>query len=111
MAQKQLIITIGREFGSGGRVIGKALAERFGIGFYDSEIHGDKMPAGALELTAAEYRTLLDGQSAGKQIIAVGGLPVLADHERPITVIASMTLQYSPMSVIRRWQTIFVIAG
>lgn len=41
MAQKQLIITIGREFGSGGRVIGKALAERFGIGFYDSEIIQD----------------------------------------------------------------------
>lgn len=41
MAQKQLIITIGREFGSGGRVIGKELADRFHIDFYDSEIIHD----------------------------------------------------------------------
>ena len=33
-----LIITIGREYGSGGRQIGKALAERLGISFYDKEI-------------------------------------------------------------------------
>ena len=33
-----LIITIGREYGSGGRQIGKALAQRLGISFYDKEI-------------------------------------------------------------------------
>ena len=33
-----LIITIGREYGSGGREIGKALAERLGISFYDKKI-------------------------------------------------------------------------
>ena len=38
MAEKQLIITIGREFGSGGHVIGEMLAEKLGIGFYDAEI-------------------------------------------------------------------------
>lgn len=39
MAEKQqLIITIGREYGSGGHVIGERLAGEFGIGFYDSEI-------------------------------------------------------------------------
>ncbi len=32
------IITISREFGSGGRTIGKALAEKLGIPCYDSEI-------------------------------------------------------------------------
>lgn len=32
------IITIGREYGSGGRFIGKLLAEKLGIGFYDSEL-------------------------------------------------------------------------
>lgn len=32
------IITIGREFGSGGRTIGKMLAEKLGIPCYDSEI-------------------------------------------------------------------------
>lgn len=33
-----LIITIGREYGSGGRQIGQALANRLGISFYDKEI-------------------------------------------------------------------------
>lgn len=38
MADKKFIITIGRERGSGGRMIGKKLAKRFGIGYYDREI-------------------------------------------------------------------------
>ena len=32
------IITISREFGSGGREIGKILAEQLGIPFYDKEL-------------------------------------------------------------------------
>ena len=32
------IITIGRQFGSGGRAIGEKLAERLGINFYDKEL-------------------------------------------------------------------------
>lgn len=32
------IITITRQFGSGGREIGKKLAEAYGIPFYDNEI-------------------------------------------------------------------------
>ena len=35
---KQLIITIGREYGSGGHAIGEMLAEKLGIGFYEAEI-------------------------------------------------------------------------
>ena len=38
MEKKQIIISIGREFGSGGRVIAKGLSERFGIPFYDKDI-------------------------------------------------------------------------
>ena len=33
-----IIITIGREFGSGGRIIGEKLAARLGISFYDKEL-------------------------------------------------------------------------
>ena len=36
--KKPLIITIGREYGSGGRQIGQALAERLGISLYDKEL-------------------------------------------------------------------------
>ena len=32
------IITIGREFGSGGRELGKRLADELGIAYYDREI-------------------------------------------------------------------------
>lgn len=32
------VITIGREYGSGGRFVGKLLAKKLGIGFYDSEL-------------------------------------------------------------------------
>ena len=35
---KTRIITIGRRFGSGGRLIGKAVAEKMGLPFYDKEI-------------------------------------------------------------------------
>lgn len=39
MKEKQnLVITIGRQYGSGGRIVGKALAEELGIHFYDEEI-------------------------------------------------------------------------
>ena len=32
------IITISREFGSGGRTIGRRVAERLGYAFYDSDV-------------------------------------------------------------------------
>ena len=35
---KKRIITISREFGSGGHSIGKIVAETLGIGFYDQEL-------------------------------------------------------------------------
>lgn len=35
---KKTVITISREYGSGGRIIGKKLAESLGISFYDGEL-------------------------------------------------------------------------
>lgn len=35
---KKLVITINREYGSGGRVIGRKLSEKLGIPYYDDEI-------------------------------------------------------------------------
>ncbi len=35
---KNTVITISRQFGSGGRLIGKKLAEKFGVPFYDREL-------------------------------------------------------------------------
>lgn len=38
MPDKKTVFTIGRQFGSGGRDIGKALAEKLAIPFYDGEL-------------------------------------------------------------------------
>ena len=35
---EKIVITIAREYGSGGRTIGKMLAEKMGIHFYDKEL-------------------------------------------------------------------------
>ena len=38
MDKSKLVITIERQYGSGGRIVGKKLAEELGIPFYDDEI-------------------------------------------------------------------------
>ncbi len=53
-------------------------------GFYDTAIHGDAMPADAVEISSELHATLLAGQSAGKRITAdVNGFPVLSDPPAP----------------------------
>ena len=38
IAMKDIIVTIGRQYGSGGRQVGKLLAQRMGVPFYDKEL-------------------------------------------------------------------------
>ncbi len=38
MGENRTIVTIGRQYGSGGREVGEKLAERLGFGFYDKNI-------------------------------------------------------------------------
>lgn len=38
MKQNKLVVTIGREFGSGGREIGQKIADKLGIEFYDKKL-------------------------------------------------------------------------
>lgn len=48
-------------------------------GFYDSEIHGNSIPADAVEITKEEHAELLNGQSNGFEIVAdENGRPILA---------------------------------
>ena len=42
---KKSIITISREYGSGGRMIGKMVAEKLGISYYDKEIMALILPS------------------------------------------------------------------
>lgn len=63
-------------------------------GFYDSEIHGNAIPADAVEISEDQHKGLLAGQASGMRIVAgVGGVPALADPPPPTTeqVIASYT--------------------
>lgn len=53
-------------------------------GFYDAAIHGDNIPADAVEITEAEHAALIEGQSLGKLIVAdESGRPVLVDPPPP----------------------------
>ena len=53
-------------------------------GFYDREIHGDNIPADAVEITVEEHQALLEGQSQGKVIVAdENGYPILQDPPPP----------------------------
>lgn len=53
-------------------------------GFYTREIHGDNIPADAVEITEAEHAALLEGQSQGKLIVAdESGRPILQDPPPP----------------------------
>lgn len=50
-------------------------------GFYSADIHGEGIPADAVEISGAEHAALLEGQAQGKCIVAdVSGRPVLAER-------------------------------
>lgn len=64
------VIVIGRQFGSGGRIIGKAVAARMGIGYYDKELLSEAAVrlgfspdifAAADEKRPSPFRSLLQG--------------------------------------------------
>jgi hypothetical protein len=56
-------------------------------GFYDEAIHGSNIPTDAVEITAAQHKVLLDGQSAGKPIkSAANGHPF--NEEPPARTLA-----------------------
>lgn len=53
-------------------------------GFYSREIHGDAIPADAVEITNDEHAALLAGQAEGKRIVpGPDGVPELRDPEPP----------------------------
>ena len=53
-------------------------------GFYDREIHGDNIPADAVEITAEQHAALMAGQAEGKVIAAdENGYPILQDPPPP----------------------------
>ena len=53
------VITIGRQFGSGGREIGEKLAEHFGIKCYDKELSPTTEPTGPPKAASSKVPKLL----------------------------------------------------
>ncbi len=101
--KKDIIITIGREFGSGGREIGVKLAEKLGIKFFDKELItsvAEKMQCGegAVEFyeekapgflyTANSIFDIYEMPMSDKIFIAQShAIEELAEKERPCIVI------------------------
>ena len=53
-------------------------------GFYSHEIHGDNIPADAVEITKEQHAALMQGQFEGKVIAAdENGYPALQDPPQP----------------------------
>ena len=68
-------------------------------GFYDRAIHGDAIPADAVEITSEEWQALLDGQKQGKVIAAgKGGRPELQDA--PPVVPQSVTMRQARLALL-----------
>ena len=80
---KQLIITIGREYGSGGHAIGEMLAEKLGIGFYDAEII--QRLCTSLEEAVAEmqFKMIRKIAASGESFVLIGrcGETVLSKYD------------------------------
>ncbi len=83
------IITIGREFGSGGRELGRRLAEKLQIAYYDQEI-----------ITEITKRTALSEEYI-RNVEENQPLPLL-----PITVGRTFSLQFD--SLVEQHQTVFL---
>lgn len=63
-------------------------------GFYDAAIHGDKIPADAVEISSEQHATLLAAQSQGKRIVTdESGYPIAVDPPPPTAeqIIAQLT--------------------
>lgn len=89
----------------------------FNGGFYNTEIHGDDIPVGAVEITEEYWLELLAAQADGKEIKPnKNGYPVAVEKEKPQTKevrtfskfgiwVATRNLPISPGSEFTVWET------
>lgn len=59
-------------------------ADRFVVGFYDEEWHGESIPSDAVPISDAQHAALLEGQAAGRRMaLCEKGKPLLLDAPEP----------------------------
>ncbi|WP_324009742.1 DUF4376 domain-containing protein [Aeromonas dhakensis] len=70
-------------------------------GFYDRSIHGENIPADAVEITTNDHTALLAAQSSGQQITAnENGYPVAIDPTKLVRTKTSLLAEVAA----KRWQ-------
>lgn len=70
-------------------------------GFYDAAIHGDNIPADAVEISAEKHANLLNAQSSGQLITSdENGYPIAIDPLQPVRTTASLLADVAA----KRWQ-------
>lgn len=79
------IITIGRQFGSGGKEIGKRIAEELGIDYYDKELLALEAKTSGMSV---EYLENIDEKEANSFLhsLVLGSMPLLAHYQAGRTV-------------------------
>ena len=80
MGNKNLIITIEREYGSGGRIVGKKLAEELGIHFYDDDI---LKLASEKSAVGEQFFRLADEKAGNNLLYRLGGGRKIDLHSKP----------------------------
>ena len=80
MGNKNLIITIEREYGSGGRIVGKKLAEELGIHFYDDDI---LKLASEKSAVGEQFFRLADEKAGNNLLYRLGGGRTIALQSKP----------------------------
>lgn len=71
------------------------------VGFYDTVIHGNNIPADAVEISPEEHKALMQGQSEGKRIGAdEEGRPILIVPP-PLTLAETVTAKKAALAAYR----------
>lgn len=105
MKRKNLVITVGREYGSGGHDIAKLLAERLGLPFYDNELItiaakesglGESAFANAEKVATSTFGFALNASGTGREygismndrmfLIQSSIIKTIADRESAVIV-------------------------
>lgn len=97
MENRNLIITIEREYGSGGRIVGKRLADELGIKFYDDDI---LKLASEKSAVGEQFFRLADEKAGNNLLYRLGG-----GHKLDITTEPSSDRKLTSPEALFRFQS------